>query len=154
MEEDSQQELALTQVRSFVLALKKIVIIQSWWRMHNYKKVFKEYKNDRRKRKSRFFIAWKKYYSACKKYFIILAGKPFHAWLNEIKLQQKLNAVVKNYFQNCVERLNLTPQAVMAYFNREKWNIHLSGINESKIRRLILQKLIAGWRANVRFLKG
>lgn len=152
-EEASQQEVALSKVRDFMEAITKLVKIQSWWRMMSWKKTFNEYRNGRLSIKRLFFGGWKRHVIIERKYHFCKVGKPFVAWANEVQDTKRLNSVVATFFRSCINKLKLTPQAVMCFFSPEMFGTSLSEIDVSKLRRLILSTLFGGWVVEVRAQK-
>ena len=74
-------------------------------------------------------------------------GKFLYAWFEEAMDNKRLNVIVKEFFALSIRRLRLTPQACMAFFNREKADIPHTDM--MKIRRLMLHKLFKGWNVEV-----
>lgn len=72
--------------------------------------------------------------------------QPFLEWSSETKESQRLAAVAKEIFKRAVDRLKLTPQAVLAFFKQqEEQSGGISEMDMKKVRRLILHKLFQAW---------
>ena len=44
-------------------------------------------------------------------------GKFFVGWREEARTSKKLKSLITQFFRICIQRLRLTPQACMAFFN-------------------------------------
>jgi hypothetical protein len=44
-------------------------------------------------------------------------GKFFMGWREEARTSKKLKSLITQFFRICIQRLRLTPQACMAFFN-------------------------------------
>jgi hypothetical protein len=76
---------------------------------------------------------------------------PFLEWASETKESQRLAAIAKEIFKRAVDRVKLTPQAVLAFFKQQEEQ--LGGISEmdmKKVRRLILHKLFHTWCSHLK----
>ena len=155
IQETARQEVAVARVRGFLDAMRMLRRLQSWWRMMTFKMEFREFRNARLAIKRKFYNGWKQYWQAEHMFLYHSLGKPFEAWAAETDNAKQLKIIVKEFFNLCVKRLRLTPQAVMAYFAPPgEDSVEISEIDGMKIRRLILSKLFEGWKAEVRELRG
>ena len=146
--ESFRQEFALDKMKGFMHAILHIVKLQNWWRMLRSKAKFAEWRAERNEIKEKFFCAWKIYFRAEKMRHMILCGKPFHAWTQEIVDEKRLSKLVGEFFRISIARSRLTPQAVMTFFSSEE--VDISEQDRNKIRRLILTRLYRGWQADVK----
>ena len=155
LREEARQEVAVARVRGFLDAMRMLRRLQSWWRMMTFKMEFKAFRNARLAIKRKFYTGWKQYWQAEHMFLYHRLGKPFDAWASETLNSKQLKIIVKEFFNLCVKRLKLAPQAVMAYFAPPGDDtIQISETDGMKIRRLILSKLFEGWKAEVRELRG
>ena len=152
-EERFQHEIALMKVKSFMNAILKVTRIQAWYRMIKVRKQYLSRYNGKLILKSKVFKVWKQYAKCSLLFYEQVVGKPFRAWQGEIIDGKRLQVLVKEFFQLCIQRLKLTPQAVFAYFSPSQWGNVLSETDQNKIRRLILIKLFHGWQVEVRRLR-
>jgi hypothetical protein len=153
--EESRQEIAVARVRGFLDAMRMLTRLQAWWRMMTFKMEFKAFRNGRLAVKRKFFVGWRQYWAAEHMFLFHTLGKPFEAWAGEVESAKQLKEIVRQFFNLCVKRLRLTPQAVMAYFAPPTDDsVEISETDGMKIRRLILSKLFEGWKAEVRELRG
>ena len=154
-EEEARQEIAVARVRGFLDAMRMLTRLQAWWRMMTFKMEFRAFRNARLAIKRKFFNGWRQYWAAEHMYLFHTLGKPFEAWAGETESAKQLKQIVTQFFELCVRRLRLTPQAVMCYFAPPGENsVQISETDGMKIRRLILSKLFEGWKAEVRELRG
>lgn len=144
-QEYARQEAALAKTRSFLRATVGVVQIQSWWRMSKLRRVFLSFRQARRDVKALIFTRWKQDWKANKMAYSAIVGRPFRAWREEVDEAKRLSVLVSKFFKLSIQRLKLTPQSVMAYFNRKEWGAAISEMDEYKIRRLIVVKLFHGW---------
>jgi hypothetical protein len=152
-QEESQQEIALTKVKDFMKAMRMLVKMQAWFRMLKWKHLFEVHLEKLKQIKKAFFFAWKVFQVAAKRNFGVRVGRLFYAWREEVRDEKRLQAIVRRLFVMACGKLHLTPQAVYAYFNQEKWGAIISPATDAKLRRLILSKLYAGWKKEVRHLR-
>ncbi len=66
--EETQQEAAISQMRSFVIYLKHIVKIQSWYRGRVQRFIFLKWKMDKDQFRFRYLQGWYQYYKCEKLY--------------------------------------------------------------------------------------
>jgi hypothetical protein len=151
--EMAKQQIAVSKVRDFLDAIATVVRLQSWWRMMKMRKMFFQIIEERRERKKLYFRAFKIYWQSEKLRYYHLFGKFFLAWKEESCDQKRLRKLIQTFFSNCIHRMRLSPQAVMAYFSPGEWSCNISESDNMKIRRLIIQRLFNGWRLESRELK-
>lgn len=151
-QEFAKQEIAVAKVRSFLDAIHCIVHIQSWYRMLKPRHRYNIRKRAQRTVKYTYFRGIKLYWKSEKMFRVQMFGKFFIAWRDETQLSKDMQIIIQEFFKNCIQKLKLTPQACMAFFNQEKWRRSISKSDMLKIRRLMLQKLFTGWRSETRDL--
>ena len=143
-----RQEFALNKMKGFMHAILHIVRLQNWWRMLRAKAKFAQWRAERNEMKLKFFRGWKIYFRAEKMRNMIMCGKPFKAWTQEIADEKRLSALVGEFFKRSIAKSRLTPQAVMTFFSSEE--VDISEQDRNKIRRLILTRLLRGWQADMK----
>eukprot|EP00601_Ochromonadales_sp_CCMP2298_P031198 CAMPEP_0173332078 /NCGR_PEP_ID=MMETSP1144-20121109/4163_1 /TAXON_ID=483371 /ORGANISM="non described non described, Strain CCMP2298" /LENGTH=448 /DNA_ID=CAMNT_0014276943 /DNA_START=93 /DNA_END=1436 /DNA_ORIENTATION=+ len=151
--EESRQEQAVAQVRGFLDAVGCAVKLQAWWRMRVPKYAYELKKNHQKEVKTLFFRAFWQYFQSERMFKIQKYGKYYHAWREEARTEIMLRGLVTQFFKICIQRLRLTPQACMAFFNPGEWRESIERDDLLKIRRLVLEKLFGGWRAETRELR-
>jgi len=151
-QEYSRQEIAVTKVRDFLDAIDRIVKIQSWYRMVHPRRRYHELKSVQTRLKKSFFRAIRLYGKSEKMCRVNIYGKFFLAWKEETLASKWMQHVIQEFFQKCIQRLRLTPQAIMAFFHEQKWTKAVPRADLLKIRRLVLQKLFDSWRTETKNL--
>jgi len=151
-QEYSRQEIAVTKVRDFLDAIDRIVKIQSWYRMVHPRRRYHELKSVQTRLKNNFFRAIRLYGKSEKMCRVNIYGKFFLAWKEETLASKWMQHVIQEFFQKCIQRLRLTPQAIMAFFHEQKWTKAVPRSDLLKIRRLVLQKLFDSWRTETKNL--
>lgn len=151
--EESLQEMAVARVRGFMDAVMIIVKLQSWFRMMKHRKKYYLYRKELQILRSKYFYGWKRYVKAQLMRLQTVIGKPFRAWVNEVKDVKRLQEIVLQFFKSSIKKLKLTPQSIMCFFSAEKFTHSISESDFNKIRRLILSAIFRGWRVQVRALK-
>jgi hypothetical protein len=151
--EGMQAELAITKVRQFMMAIKFIIQIQTWYRMMTFRRTFNRFRAKRREVKKLYYSGWFKFWRSEKGYRWQTRDSYFMAWKGEWQDTKRLQMLVSTFFAMCIKRLKLTPQALMAFFQAKKWSKFMKPEDLTKIRRLILIKMFKGWSLEVRRLK-
>ncbi|KAJ1399601.1 hypothetical protein B484DRAFT_406253, partial [Ochromonadaceae sp. CCMP2298] len=100
-----------------------------------------------------FFHVWGQWKRAEVMYRGAVIGKFYLAWREEARTAIELRKLIRRFFETCIQRLKLTPQAVMAFFNPGEWHSSIAREDTLKIRRLILDKLFQGWCRETRELR-
>jgi hypothetical protein len=152
-QDESLSELALLKTRNYIIFLKKAVKMQSILRMAIPRTKHLRFRRIRRAIKKKFFTGWFQYFKSEYLNMYQHKYKYFYEWRQEARDSKKLSALCSRFFSDCIEKLKLSPQAVMVYFDSKKWETVINRNDLTKFRRLIVLKIFNEWRKEILFLK-
>ena len=101
-QEETQQEVAISKMRAFVIQIKHIVRIQSWYRGLVQRWRFRAWKYEKDQFRFRYLQAWYQYYRCEKLFRRQLCYRPFVEWAVETKDSIRLAQVLLGSCIHCL----------------------------------------------------
>lgn len=152
-QDESLSELALLKTRNYIIFIKKAIKVQTILRMAIPRNKHLKFRRIRKNIKNKFFKAWFQYFRSEFLNLFQHKYKYFLEWRQETRDSKRLTILCSRFFTDCIDKLKLSPQAVMVYFDSSKWGSVIKQDDLTKFRRLILLKLVKEWKKEVLFLK-
>ena len=97
-QEETQQEVAVSKMRAFVIQIKHIVRMQSWYRGLVQRWRFRAWKYEKDQFRFRYLQAWYQFYRSEKLFRRQLCFRPFIEWAVETKDSIRLAQVIYHVY--------------------------------------------------------
>eukprot|EP01041_Mallomonas_annulata_P000689 gene689-1318_t len=145
--EEMQQEISVTNMRNFALAIDRVVQIQTWMRMRQQTRRYRVMLRERTLTRGLFFDHWAMLWRR------FLVSNCFSAWAEECYEKKRMLSLALSLFRKALIRPHLSRQVTAAFFEPQSWHSELSYDEIAKIRYKVVHAFYRGWEKEIHRLK-